>query len=60
MARSLEAALARRFELIALPELQDVLDLIDRNGRGKAQFDASFGDTLPQLLPRRLSELAQQ
>jgi hypothetical protein len=58
MASSLEAEPVRRFDRIALPETQDVLDLIDRSGAAAAPFDASYGDTLAQLLPRRLSELA--
>ena len=52
MARSLEAARAGQFGGIALPDLQDILDLSDR-----AAFDPSYGDRLRQLLPRRLSKL---
>ncbi|HXQ50549.1 MAG TPA: hypothetical protein VN802_05605 [Stellaceae bacterium] len=55
MARNLNAAPARRFDFIALPEPHEIVDLIERGG--KAPFDPSYGDSLAQLLPRRLSEL---
>ena len=54
MARSLEAMLRAKFGAIALPDMQEVLDLLDR---GRAPFDPSYGDSLRQLLPRRLSDL---
>ncbi len=55
MARSLEAARAGNFGGIALSDMQDIFDLIDRDAEG-APFDPSYGDSLRQLLPRRLSE----
>jgi hypothetical protein len=46
--------LRAKFGAIALPDMQEVLDLLDR---GRAPFDPSYGDSLRQLLPRRLSDL---
>lgn len=56
MAQSQEAALTEQPARIALPSLQDVIDLVDRAGE-TVPFDASYGETLAELLPRRLSEL---
>lgn len=55
MARSLEAASGARSDGIALPDMQDVIDLLDRNGE-VPPFDPSYGETLAELLPRRLTE----
>jgi hypothetical protein len=54
MARSLEAIRRAQLGAIALPDAQEVLDLLDRD---RAPFDPSYGDTLPELLPRRLGDL---
>lgn len=54
MARSLEAVRSAQFGAIALPDMQEMFDLLDRDG---APFDPSYGDSLPELLPRRLSDL---
>lgn len=56
MARSLETILGPRESRIALPEIDEVIALLDRNG-DVPPFDPSYGDTLSELLPRRLSEL---
>ena len=57
MARSLEAALPAHFIGISLADRQDILALVDNDAEETAIFDASYGDTLKSLLPRRLSEL---
>ena len=49
MARNLNAAPARRFDFIALPEPHEIVDLIERGG--KAPFDPSYGDSLPSCCP---------
>ena len=54
MARSLEAMRGARLGAIALRDMQEMFDLLDRDG---APFDPSYGDTLPALLPLRLGDL---
>ena len=54
MARSLEAIRRAQSGAITLPDMREVLALLDRD---RAPFDPSYGDTLPELLPLRLSDL---
>jgi hypothetical protein len=51
MARSQEAAHD------AGEHARDISDLIDELSGERAEIDASYGDTLPQLLPRRLGSV---
>ena len=56
MARSLEAQPRVRGGRIALPDMQDVIDLLDRNSE-VLPFDPTYGETLGEILPRHLAEL---
>jgi hypothetical protein len=56
MAESLQTARFAKLGRLALPHPRDVLDLINGTGTSRA-IDASYGDSLPQLLPRRLVDL---
>jgi hypothetical protein len=58
MARSLEVALPTHFIGISRADRQDIVALVEPDGAATAIFDASYGDTLKCLLPRRLSEFA--
>jgi len=48
---------ARTFGAPLPEELPDILHLVDERNAGRAAFDASYGFTLPDLLPRRLADL---
>jgi hypothetical protein len=42
------------------PRRREIRDLLDRHDDGAAVVDASYGDTLRRLLPRRLSALTRR
>lgn len=52
MRANLPSVRARSFSAPLPEELPDILHLLDERS---AAFDASYGFTLPELLPRRLS-----
>ena len=41
------------------PDPQEIFDFLERGSDATAPFDASYGDTLPGLLPTRLSDLVK-
>jgi len=59
MAESLQTARLTKFGRLALPSPRVMFDLLDGTGERRA-IDASYGDSLPQLLPRRLVDLLKR
>jgi hypothetical protein len=57
MTKAARATLRAIIDGLRMPPRKELVDLVDPRGDRVARFDAIYGESLRELLPRRLADL---